>query len=137
MSYNREFTPSKIEVLKPNEIFVFGSNESGTHGAGAARFAWDKLDAIPSMGFGATMHTFAIPTKNWDIQTLPLDVIQFYINRFIEYAKSFEETKYKFLVTEIGCGLAGYTSKEIGPMFKAAENINCIILPEKFVKSWE
>lgn len=128
-----KFTPDVITSLKPNEVFVFGSNESGIHGAGAARAAM-KFGAIYGLGFGKIGQTFAIPTKDWKINTLPLDVIKFYVERFIEYTESYPQ--YTFLVTPIGCGLAGYTVEEIAPLFERVwrycalyENI---ILPKSF-----
>ena len=37
-----------------------------------------------------------------------------------------------FLVTEIGCGLAGYKPKDIAPLFKGVENLKNVKLPERF-----
>lgn len=123
-------TPDKIEKLEPNEVFVFGSNESGIHGAGAAKLARDKFGAQMGVGFGMQGHSFAIPTKDWEIKTLPLEVIRFYVNRFIAYAKG--EPYRKFLVTKIGCGLAGYSAAEIKPLFKECIHLSNVILPEEF-----
>lgn len=121
-----------ITELKENEIFVFGSNESGIHGGGAARQALKEFGAVYGVGFGHTGSCFAIPTKDWDIETLPIPVIAHYVSRFIDYAK--KNQAYKFLVTEIGCGLAGYKVENIAPLFKSALDIPNIILPESFVE---
>lgn len=102
-------------------IFVFGSNEAGIHGAGAARTAHISHGAKLHQGFGPAGLSFAIPTKDWRIQTLPLDEIEHYVNRFIEYARSQTST---FQVTAIGCGLAGYRHDHIAPLFRAAP-LNC------------
>lgn len=109
------YTPDKISSIKPDEVFVFGSNEAGIHGAGAALLASDRFGAKRGQGFGWAGNTFAIPTKDWDIQTLQLDVIGFYVRRFLAAARYFD--KRTFLVTKIGCGLAGYTPAEIAPLF--------------------
>ena len=103
--------------------FVFGSNEAGIHGAGAALFAYQKRGARYGFGYGHSGDSFAIPTKNEDIRTLPLDIINAYVCGFLAYATG--KRKLKFMVTRIGCGLAGYTDAEIAPMFVGAP-LNCI-----------
>lgn len=130
------YTPEIIDKLWKDEVFVFGSNESGFHGAGAARVAADKFGAKMGQGFGMAGHTFAIPTKDWDIQSLPLDVIGMYITRFIAYAKL--KRKKTFLVTKIGCGLAGFSVEDIAQFFRETRGprgVGNIILPKEFVDS--
>lgn len=122
-------TQNKVTKLKGLEVFVFGSNEAGIHGAGAAKTAI-KWGAAYGVGFGLSAMTYAIPTKDRAIETLPLNEIQFYISMFIEEARVY--TEYTFLVTEIGCGLAGYTPEDIAPLFREATLIPNIRLPEKF-----
>ena len=103
--------------------FVFGSNLAGRHGAGAAKWAEQHYGAIYGKKTGEQGSSYAIPTKDGDIQTLPLSTIQEYIDDFIEWAAdNFEDT---FFVTQIGCGLAGYTKEQIAPMFKGAPE-NCV-----------
>lgn len=104
-------------------VFVFGSNEAGIHGAGAAAFAYAKRGARYGFGYGHSGDSFAIPTKNEDIRTLPLDIINAYVCGFLAYATG--KRKLKFMVTRIGCGLAGYTDADIAPMFVGAP-LNCI-----------
>lgn len=117
-----------IRSLAPNQIFVFGSNEAGRHGLGAARYALHHFDAEWRVGIGRTGRCYAIPTKDRSITTLPLDRIREYVQQFLAYAK--EHPELEFLVTEIGCGLAGYNPHQIGPMFAGAtENVK---LPEGF-----
>lgn len=126
-------TPEGIKKLKPEDIFVFGSNESGIHGAGAARLAYDQFEARLGQGFGPSGQTFAIPTKDWDIKTLPLADIHGYVDRFISFAERKEYQNYRFFVTQIGCGLAGYTPRQIAPMFKECLEMSNIWLPEPFL----
>jgi hypothetical protein len=121
-----------ITKLKDNEIFVFGSNEDGVHGAGAAKQALEEFGANWGQGFGSAGQTFAIPTKDWNIQVLPLEVIKHYVIRFLAYVKV--NPKYKFLLTEIGCGLSGYSPEDIAPMFKTGMYLNNLVMPERFVK---
>ena len=107
-------------------IFVFGSNLAGIHGAGAARFAVVNHGARYRQGIGLQGNSYAIPTKDHHINTLPLDEIQKHVDVFIQFAK--EHSLLEFQVTRIGCGLAGYTDSDIAPMFKGAP-ANCQ-LPE-------
>lgn len=102
--------------------FVFGSNEAGLHGAGAAKKAYEKYGARWGFSYGHMGDTFAIPTKDIDIQTLPLHRIQQYVEGFLAYAHGHKKTRFK--VTRIGTGLAGYSDSEIAPMFKDAP-ANC------------
>ena len=125
--YNREFTPERITQLKENEIFVFGSNLAGAHGGGAARIAAVRFGAIMGQGVGLQGQSYAIPTMQGGVET-----IRPYVDEFIEFAIAHKE--YKFLVTRIGCGIAGFRVREIAPLFAAALEVDNIILPEDFVE---
>jgi len=121
-----------ITKLEPNEIFVFGSNLRGIHGAGAAKQAL-KWGAVMHNPFGLQGQTFAIPTKDVNIETLPLYKINVYVSMFQITAKA-NESKLRFLVTPIGCGLAGYTPEDIAPMFKGCLELDNVVLPDEFLK---
>lgn len=124
----------------PSLTFVFGSNKASIHGAGAALHAAYEHGACDSEfgdGFGPMLSlewmgeygedavpSFAIPTKDERIQTLPLSEIKRYVNRFIGYA--IYRPDLRFDVTRIGCGLAGYSDKDIAPMFRNAPE-NCLL----------
>ena len=97
-----EYTSENITHLKPNEVFVFGSNRQGYHGGGAARVALDKFGAVWGKGIGLQGQSYAIPTMDGGV-----DSIKPYIDDFIEYARQHKELR--FLVTRIGCGIAGYS----------------------------
>lgn len=105
-------------------IFVFGSNLAGVHGAGAALEANENFGAEYGVGVGPTGRAYAIPTKDKNIQTMPLDTIASFVAAFLKYAAS--QPKTEFFVTAIGCGLAGYTPEQIAPMFKDAP-MNCTL----------
>lgn len=108
-------------------IFVFGSNLAGRHGAGAALHARIMCGAEYGVGVGRTGDAYAIPTKDKNIRTLPLDEIAPHVEDFKEYARA--HSGLKFQVTRVGCGLAGYTDQDIAPMFKDCPN-NCVLPPE-------
>lgn len=99
-------------------IFVFGSNLAGRHGKGAALFAVKNRGAIYGQGVGRQGNSYAIPTKDEKLQTLPLETIKFFVDQFIAYAEDHPEEE--FQLTPIGCGLAGYIPAQIAPMFKHA-----------------
>lgn len=106
-------TSNHIERLQPNEIFVFGSNLSGHHGGGAALLAMNKWGAIWGQGVGLQGQTYGIPTMQGGVET-----IRPYVDEFIQFANKHPEMT--FLVTEIGCGIAGFTPQEIAPLFAKA-----------------
>ncbi len=126
MKYNRAFTPERITQLQENEIFVFGSNLAGAHGGGAARIAAQRFGAVMGQGVGLQGQSYAIPTMQGGVET-----IKPYVDEFITFAKDHNE--YTFLVTRIGCGIAGFTAREIAPLFAAALEVDNIILPQDFV----
>ena len=121
------FTPDFIKELRPDEIFVFGSNLAGHHGGGAAYIANAKFGAEWGVGVGPTGQCYAIPTMQGGVET-----IKPYVDDFIEYAK--RHPGQKFLVTRIGCGIAGFTDDEIAPLFVEATNLLNVSLPESFWK---
>ena len=106
----------------PGEIFVFGSNEAGRHGKGAALHASRHYGARYGVGFGRTGDAWAIPTKDAQLRTLPLERIAHYVAQFLTYAEAHPELLFR--VTAIGTGLAGYTHENIAPMFAHAP-ANC------------
>lgn len=109
--------------MKEGQIFVFGSNEAGRHGGGAARTAFNEYGAKWGRGFGLEGYSFAIPTKDWDIETLDIQWIIPYIERFKIFAR--KNPDLTFYVTKIGCGLAGYTDADIAPLFANSPS-NCM-----------
>jgi hypothetical protein len=103
-------------------IFVFGSNLAGIHGAGAARTAMKLHGAKYGVGVGLVGYSYAIPTKDQNIQSMNLEDIEPYVTEFISFAKS--NPNLEFMVTQIGCGLAGFTAEQIAPLFKRPPS-NC------------
>lgn len=125
------YTPDGIVELKENEIFVFGSNEMGQHIGGAARLAFDKWGATWGQGFGRSGNTFAIPTLS-GLNKLSLDEIQSYVDKLFYYCYKFNNLD--FYITEIGCGIAGFTYDQIGPLFKEFKHLPNVYLPKNFLK---
>jgi hypothetical protein len=118
------------ELFKDNiqNIFVFGSNKAGRHGAGAARFAKEHCGAKYGVGKGIWGNSFAIPTKDAYLNILPLTEIQENVHYFISFAVA--NPNFTFYITAIGTGLAGYSHLQIAPMFQYAP-ANCI-MPEEW-----
>ncbi len=115
-------TPEFITQLEPNEIFVFGSNLQGMHGGGAALVAYRKFGAILGQGVGLQGQSYGIPTMQGGVET-----IRPYVDDFIRFAK--EHPELTFLVTRIGCGIAGFRDSDISSLFAAAHTVDNIILP--------
>ena len=107
-------------------IFVFGSNERGIHGGGAARVAADKHGAVRNIGFGPQGNSFAIPTCSKPTGEpgfeIAFEKVSYYVQCFILYAQQHPELD--FQVTKVGCGLAGWTNEQIAPLFTIAPD-NC------------
>lgn len=126
--YNREYTSDFISELKDNEIFVFGSNLAGSHGGGAAWLAYERFGAVWGQGVGLQGRSYGIPTMQGGVET-----IKPYVDEFIAFAAGHPE--YRFLVTRIGCGIAGFTVGEIAPLFAKAVDMENVLLPRDFVKA--
>jgi hypothetical protein len=112
------------------EVWVFGSNLIGVHGAGAAKVAREEFGAPMGAGMGLMGKAYAIPTKDRKIETLPLSTIKFFAEQFVDFTYHFQDLD--FFVTRVGCGLAGYSDDQIAPMFRHCNFNNC-----SFPKQWE
>ena len=123
----RPYTPDHITALAPNEVFVFGSNLEGLHGGGAAAAAMRFFGAVWGQGVGLQGQSYAIPTMHGGV-----DEIRPYVDEFIEFARNHPELT--FLVTRIGCGIAGFTDQQIAPLFVYALEMSNVILPKTFVE---
>lgn len=119
-------------------VFVFGSNRSGIHGAGAAAHAHRHLGAPWKFGEGyhfdseSRRKTYALPTKGFQIEELTVEEIQTHTQKFISFAH--DHKGLNFQVTQVGCGLGGHTKEDIAPLFEYAayEGSNCY-----FDKTWQ
>ena len=119
------YTPERISELRPDEVFVFGSNLAGMHGGGAAWVARKKFGAIMGQGVGLQGQSYAIPTMQGGVETIAP-----YVDEFIAFAK--EHPELFFYVTRIGCGIAGFRDSQIAPLFASAVDIPNICLPDTF-----
>lgn len=123
----KRVSPDFITDLRGNEIFVFGSNLDGEHRGGAAKIAHNKFGAIWGQGVGLQGSTYAIPTMHGGV-----DSIKPYVDEFIDFAIA--NPQLTFLVTRVGCGIAGFSDDEMAPLFSRATSVENILLPESF---WE
>ena len=120
-------TPGMIAELRPDEVFVFGSNLEGMHGGGAARAAFKNFGAVMGCGVGLRGQSYAIPTMQGGVETIAP-----YVDQFIAFTK--EHPELFFYVTRIGCGIAGFRDRDIAPLFASAVGMENICLPESFLK---
>ena len=121
-----KYTPEFITRLDDDEVFVFGSNLRGMHGGGAAATAYRCFGAVWGQGVGLQGQSYAIPTMPGGVET-----IKPYVDEFIVFAKEHQELR--FLVTKIGCGIAGFRDEEIAPLFADAMDLKNVVLPLDFV----
>ena len=120
-----------IDKLEDDEVFVFGSNTEGMHAGGAARMAMN-WGAIYGKAFGLQGKTFAIPTVDYTRSgKMSIDEIKKYVDEFLDFTMKNKDKK--FLVTEIGCGIAGFKVSEIAPLFRKALEYSNVYLPERFI----
>lgn len=119
------YTPERISELRPDEVFVFGSNLAGMHGGGAAWVAFRKFGAVMGQGVGLQGQSYAIPTMQGGVETIAP-----YVDEFIAFAK--EHPELFFYVTRIGCGIAGFRDSQIAPLFADAVDVPNICLPDTF-----
>lgn len=122
----RHVASDRIASLGENEIFVFGSNIQGSHGGGAAWYAHKNFGAEWGVGEGLTGRTYALPTMEGPTS------LKHAVDNFVACAKQHPELT--FLVTAVGCGIAGYTPNEVAPLFKEATSLENVFLPQVF---WE
>ena len=121
-----ESTPDRIMDLKYGQIFVFGSNIAGRHAGGAARTALEKFGAVWGKGVGLQGRCYAIPTMDGSVEKITP-----YVDGFIRFAYGHPE--FEFLVTRIGCGIAGYTDAQIAPLFQGCLSCPNVVLPQSFI----
>ena len=122
--YGPRVTPDNIRTLAPGEIFVFGSNIRGFHAGGAAAAAMDHFGAVWGQGEGLQGQSYAIPTMEG------IESLKSAVERFTQFAA--EHPELRFLVTRIGCGIAGYTPATIAPLFRDCINLENVTLPADF-----
>ena len=122
--YGPRVSSDRIDHLEENEIFVFGSNASGYHGGGAAAYAMHKFGAVWGQGEGLQGQSYAIPTMEGIAEMSEA------IKRFTSFAA--EHSELRFLVTRIGCGIAGYSVSQVAPLFKECIPLENVALPSDF-----
>ena len=115
-------------MKQQQEILVFGSNLSGIHGAGAARYALQHHGAIMGQGMGLQGDSYALPTKGLKISFMPLEDIGRHVAAFIQFTKIRPDLNFR--VTRVGCGLAGFKDTDIAPLFRDALPLKNVRLPQ-------
>lgn len=115
-----------ITSLKENQIFVFGSNLAGMHNGGAALTAKELFGAKRGVGEGLTGMCYAFPTLDKIFRKRTKRALRESVHRFYEIAE--ENPDKEFLMTKIGCGIAGFAEMEMKSLFKKAPKN--VILPK-------
>ena len=124
------FTPDYIDTLLPKQIFVFGSNALGYHTGGASGTARKKFGAVWGQAEGLQGQCYAIPVDYGKNVRKDKEVKEA-VDRFVAFAK--EHPDLFFLVTRVGCGIAGYHDEEIAQYFVGALELKNVSLPKSFV----
>lgn len=145
MTTKSKYTPENIESLEPNQIFVFGSNLNGEHGGGAAYIAYKKFGARMGVGFGTTGQCYALPTLDKQMKRFDADDLE---HGFIQLINTilWDDKNNEFLLTKVGCGIAGYSVDEVADalwsavdktQFDCAFELRNLVLPKEFIRSKE
>lgn len=122
------YTPEYITELAPGEVFVFGSNLAGNHAGGAARIAHDKFGACVGVGLGFFGHSYAFPTLDEHFERLNIKELETY--RDIFYMDAIHHPELTFLLTKVGCGIAGYSTEEMARLFQV--KLSNVVYPIEF-----
>lgn len=104
-----------INKLKDNQIFVFGSNLAGNHMGGAALQAKEKFGAEDGVGEGLIGQSYAFPTLGYELEKLTeRELVR---SRDNLYKCAVENPDKEFLLTKVGCGIAGYPEEQMASLF--------------------
>ena len=128
---SRKFTPERIDELKPDEIFVFGSNMNGAHMGGAARIAYENFEATWGESEGLTGRSYAIPTLDENMEKVSESALEASIDKFIDFVLNNQQLT--FYLTKIGCGIAGWSVDEVAKTFATALASFLVPLPDNIV----
>jgi hypothetical protein len=78
-----------------------------------------------------TGQCYAFPTVYYNLErSLTLDEISDCVIRFLDAAKA--NPQKKFLLTRVGCAIAGFIPEQIAPLFKKAMQVSNIYIPQDF-----
>ena len=106
-----------ITELKENQIFIFGSNLAGKHVGGAALQAKEEFGAEEGVGEGLTGQCYAFPTLNEKNKKRTKQELEESIKKLWICCVSYFGEK-EFLLTKVGCGIAGYKESYIKALFR-------------------
>lgn len=115
-----------ITHLKPNQIFIFGSNMLGHHYGGAAKQAYDHFGAQVGIGEGLTGQCYAFPTLDEDMKQVSSTILKAARRNLYKTAEINPDKE--FLLTKVGCGIAGFNEAKMKKLFENAPKN--IIKPE-------
>lgn len=138
----KRYTPEAVGHLRPGEVFVFGSNRNGDHYGGAAHVAYERFGAQWGVGEGLTGRSYALPTLDESMSRVSPDDLEESFRKLIACAEAHPDLT--FLLTKVGCGIAGWSVDEVGDaLWRAAKGyfaaeapqLRNIVLPREFA-SW-
>ncbi len=123
------YTPENITDLRPDEVFVFGSNLAGNHAGGAAKLALERFGARTGLGEGLAGQSYAFPTLSKKMGILSRKRLE--EARYFFYKTVVWNLDKTFYLTQVGMGIAGYEISEIAPLFRVT--ISNVIYPQSFI----
>jgi hypothetical protein len=107
-----------ITSLEDKEVFVFGANMAGAHAGGAALQAFEQFGAEWGVGEGLTGHCYAFPTLNEKMERHGDGELHCIKHAFYRCVNAHPELT--FLLTKVGCGIAGYDENIMRKLFSDA-----------------
>lgn len=140
----KRYTPEAIDNLCPGEVFVFGSNRNGDHCGGAAHVAHERFGAKWGVGEGLMGRSYALPTLDESMGRVSVADLEESFRKL--FACAAEHPDLTFLLTKVGCGIAGWGVTEVGDaLWRAAKGyyadgaprLRNIVLPREFASRFE
>lgn len=121
----------RIETLRDDEVFVFGSNARGMHAGGAARQAVEHFGAIMGQAKGLQGQSYGVVTLDENMQRVSLAYIGEQLQELNAFARCNRDKV--FLLTLIGCGIAGFSITEIRSVCAKVRWESNVVVPLEFL----
>jgi len=131
-----------IYTLEPNQVFVFGSNTEGRHGAGSAWFAYHNFGAEYGQAEGLMGQSYGLITtdlRELKRPSVPMRTVVENIEKLYTFALDNPDLEFMIAYDTKGPFLSGFTLDDLLAMFALAADEDLgipqnIVFEEEFSK---